>query len=182
MLDANEFVIVAEYILNKVVQTYDARAIPLPERRFLSVGGRGEVPHDTEQVSVTVEQGFSGLPGEQALGTAKYDDPRSVVITVEVVRKIPTTSVPQTGAQAGRWAKVAAGTVSGSVLDLIDPATLTDFAKVQMQDMALLLDAGIAAGQLENIGCTADVSAGTASGEYQAVVLTVTASSLGHRY
>lgn len=182
MLDKNEIVQIADYVLSMVVNTFNEHGVTLPERRYLSVGGRGEVPHDTEQVTVTVEQMYSGLPGQQALSEAKVDDPRSAVVVVEVVRKIPTTNPDGTDVlQTSRWEKLAAGQ-GGSVLPLLDPAVLSDFARTQMRDMVLLLDAGMRAGQLEQIGALADVSAGTASGAYQAMVLTLTTSSLGHRF
>ena len=42
MIDPNEFVEVAEHILNTIVTIYGEHGVDLPARRYLAVGGQGE--------------------------------------------------------------------------------------------------------------------------------------------
>jgi hypothetical protein len=149
--------------------------VDLPTRRYLAVGGQGDTVHDCEQVTVSFEQGYSGLPGNQAQEPVKCAGPRTGVYIVEVVRALPqpntvaanpTTTVPAKFAQA----------VTG--VQTLPSDVQSDIARKQMQDAMLLMDAGLRAGETMTIGALADVSAGSPQGGFQAMTLVVTASAV----
>ena len=89
MLEPHEFIEIADHILNTVVATYADHGVDLPVRRYLAVGGQGDTVHDCEQLTVSFEQGYSGLPGNQAQEPVKCNGPRTGVYIVEVVRALP---------------------------------------------------------------------------------------------
>jgi hypothetical protein len=174
MLDKNEFVDIADHILNTVVATYADQGVALPERRYLAVGGAGDTVHDCEQVTVSFEQGYSGLPGNQAQEPAKSSDPRSAVFIVEVVRQLPLpntlSSTPSTTVQS-RYA-------SDMSVQVLPADIQSDIARRQMQDAVLMLDAGLRAGETFLTGALADIAAGSPQGGFQAMTMTITASAL----
>lgn len=175
MLDPNEFAELADHILNTVVATYADHGVDLPQRRYLSVGGQGETVHDCEQVTVSFEQAYSGLPGNQAQEPVKCDGPRTGVYIVEVVRQLP---LPNTAAaNPGTTVPSRYGQVMGSV-QMLPEDVQTNIAKKQMVDAMLLMDAGLRAGQTMMTGALADVSAGAPQGGYQAMTLVISGSAL----
>ncbi len=179
MLDPNEYVDLADRILETVVATYADHEVELPTRRYLAVGGSGSTVHDCEQLTVSFEQGYSGLPGNQAQEPAKCAGPRSGVFVIEVVRALPlpnTTSSNPATTIPSRY-----GT------DVMGVATLpadvqSEIARKQMKDAMLLLDAGLRAGETSLVGSLADVSAGAPQGGFQAITLVLTISALGTYY
>ena len=174
MLDKNEFVDIADHILNTVVATYADQEVALPERRYLAVGGQGDTVHDCEQVTVSFEQGYSGLPGNQAQEAVKSSDPRSAVFIVEVVRQLPLPNTlsanPNTTVQS-RYA-------SDMSVQVLPADVQSAIARRQMQDAAILMDAGLRAGETTMTGALADISAGSPQGGYQAMTMVITASAL----
>lgn len=181
MLDKNEFVELADHILNTVVATYADHEVELPARRYLAVGGPGQTVHDCEQVTVSFEQGYSGLPGNQAMEPAKCQGPRSGVYIIEVVRALPLSNTeaanPTTTQIPSRYGNDVMG------VTILSAEVQSAIARKQMQDAMLLLDAGLRAGEtLAGIGSLADVSAGSPQGGFQAMTLTLTASALGAQY
>lgn len=175
MLDPQEFVQIADHILNTVVATYADHGVDLPERRYLAVGGQGSTVHDGEQVTVSFEQAYSGRPGMQAQEPVKCDSIRSGVYLVEVVRALPTpntvsanpnTTVPSRYGQA----------VTG--VEILPADVQSDMARRQMVDAMLLMDAGLRAGQTTTVGSLADITAGQPQGGYQAMTMVLTASAL----
>jgi hypothetical protein len=174
MLDKNEFVEIADLILNTVVATYADQGVALPERRYLAVGGQGETVHDCEQLTVSFEQGYSGLPGNQAQEPAKYIGPRTAVFIVEVVRQLP---LPNT--QASNPTTTVPSRYSSDMSVQVLPADVqSDIARKQMVDAMLLIDAGLRAGETTMVGALADVSAGSPQGGYQAMTCVITCSAL----
>jgi hypothetical protein len=175
MLDPNEFVELADLILNTVVATYADHGVALPERRYLAVGGQGETVHDCEQVTVSFEQGYSGLPGNQAQEPVKCAGPRSGVYIVEVVRALPSPNTdaanPATTVPS-RYGQEVTG------VQILPADVQSAHARKQMVDAMLLLDAGLRAGETLQIGALADVSAGSPQGLYQAMTLVLTATAL----
>lgn len=174
MLEKNEFVEIADLILNTVVATYADQGVALPERRYLAVGGQGDTVHDCEQVTVSFEQGYSGLPGNQAQEPATANDPRTAVFIVEVVRQLPlpntTSANPATTVQS-RYA-------SDMRVQVLPVDVQSDIARKQMVDAMLLLDAGLRAGQTTTTGALVDISAGSPQGGYQAITAVITCSAL----
>lgn len=174
MLEKNEFVEIADLILNTVVATYADQGVALPERRYLAVGGQGETVHDCEQLTVSFEQGYSGLPGNQAQEPSKYVGPRTAVFIVEVVRQLPLPNTlsanPETTVQS-RWAQ-------DMKVQVLPAEVQSEIARRQMVDAMLLMDAGLRAGETTMTGALADVSAGSPQGGYQAMTLVITCSAL----
>lgn len=175
MLDPQEFVQIADHILNTVVATYADHGIDLPERRYLSVGGQGSTVHDCEQVTVSFEQGYSGRPGAQAQEPVKCNSLRTGVYIVEVVRALPlsntTAANPETTVPS-RFGQVKTG------VEILPADVQSAHARKQMVDAMLLLDAGLRAGETTLTGSLADVTAGQPQGGYQAMVLVITTSAL----
>lgn len=175
MLDPNEFVEIADLILNTVVATYADHGVDLPARRYLAVGGQGDTVHDCEQLTVSFEQGYSGLPGNQAQEPVKCAGPRTGVYIVEVVRALPspnTASANPATLVPSRYGQEVTG------VQLLPVEVQSQMARKQMVDAMLLMDAGLRAGETLNLGALADVSAGSPQGLYQAMTLVVTASAV----
>lgn len=176
MLDKLELVELADLILNTVVATYAEHDVELPTRRYLAVGGPGATVHDKEQVTVSFEQAFSGLPGNQAQEPAKCGGPRSAVFVVEVVRALPlpnTVAANPTTPVPSRYGTDVEGVA------ILPAEVLSEIARKQMIDGMLLLDAGLRAGETTVVGALADVSAGSPQGGFQAMTMVLTASALG---
>jgi len=175
MLDPQEFVQIADHILNTIVATYADHQVDLPQRRYLAVGGQGGTVHDCEQVTVSFEQGYSGLPGTQAQVPARCATPRTGVYIIEVVRALPqpnTTDANPALAVPSRFGQVTTG------VQILPEDVQSDMARIQMVDAMLLLDAGLRAGETTLTGSLADVSAGQPQGGYQAMTLVLTTSAL----
>jgi hypothetical protein len=179
MIDNLEFVELADLILNTVVATYADHGVDLPTRRYLAVGGPGATVHDCEQVTVSFEQAYSGLPGNQAQEPVKCGGPRSALFIIEVVRELPTSNTeaanPATPVPS-RYGNVVSGVA------ILPAEVQSDIARRQMVDAALLLDAGLRAGETTMVGSLADVSAGQPQGGFQAITLSLTVSALGSMY
>lgn len=176
MIDPNEFVDLADHILNTVVATYADHGVDLPERRYLAVGGQGDTVHDCEQLTVSFEQGYSGLPGNQAQEPVKCDGPRTAVFVVEVVRELPQ---PNTAAAAPSTTVPAMYGEVKSGVQILPTEAQSAIARKQMVDAMLLMDAGLRAGENTIInGSLADVTAGSPQGGYQAMTLIITCAAL----
>lgn len=175
MIDPQEFVEIADHIMNTVVATYAEHGIDLPARRYLAVGGVGMTVHDCEQLTVSFEQGYSGLPGNQAETPARCGGPRTGVYVIEVVRAVaePNTAVANPATPApSRFGQEVTG------VQPLPPDVQSDIARKQMVDAMLLLDAGLRAGETTLTGSLVDVSAGQPQGGFQGMILTLTTSAL----
>lgn len=178
MFEKNEIVEIANLLLQTIVTTYGEHQVDLPARRYLSVGGLGSTVHDCEQVTVSFEQGYSGLPGNQAQEPVKCNSPRTGVFIVEVVRALPlpNTTANKTGSAVPSRYKTGAD--SSLTVSALEPETLTQVAEKQMIDAMLMMEAGLRAGETTITGTLVDVSAGQPQGGYQAMVMTVAASAV----
>lgn len=145
----------ADALLAAVESAFDASpdAQALPARRYVA---SGQTAHDCEQVTVSFQQGYLGLPGDQATTSARCDSAASLVFLVEVVRKVPVLS------QRGGAPSVEALNAAGHN-QLSDAETLLDAARSFGNDFG---------------GVLADVFAGEPSGEYQAIAANVTLANL----
>lgn len=149
-------------ILETVAVEFAANEISLPSRQYLAFGGEGETVHDCEQVTVTFVQLYNGTPGMQEQTPTRCDAPRTGVFIVEVVRCIPVLGVRGTGGKG--TSKLAPPT----------SVEFTEATKRQSQDAYVLMDAGLKAAEyLSHFNGIADVSAGQASGGFQATVMTI---------
>lgn len=73
--------------LDRIVALYDSQGIPLPTRRFWTMGPASV---DCEQVVVSFIQGYLGGPGDQASTPQRCGSaPRSAVIEVHISRDVP---------------------------------------------------------------------------------------------
>lgn len=181
-VDKDEFKAFADYTLLMVRNEFAAQGVTLPARQYITVGGRGEVPHDTEQMTLTLEQINAGFPGiTQTTGMHEYDA-RTILFVVEVVRQIPIPGDDQVANQStstSKFDRIKAEISAGqkpeqiSPLDLLDPDSLTNFAYTQMEDMACLYSAGMAVAAGYNQGVSIDVQAGPPSGAFQGTVMTI---------
>ena len=181
-VDKNEFVDFAVFTMTVLQNSFAAQGVALPSRQYMTVGGRGEVPHDTEQMTLTLEQAYSGFPGITSTTAMHSYDPRTVMFVVEVVRQIPIpgdTSAAPTNTSVSKFDRIKAEVASGknpeqiSPLDLLDDTTLTNFAKTQMMDMACLFDSAMTLSEMYGQGVSIDVMAGPPSGAFQATVMTL---------
>jgi hypothetical protein len=149
----------AEHILETLNETFAAAGVALPSLQFFTLGGEGASTHLCEQVTVSVEQLYSGTPESQAQTPVRCDGPRTVSFAVELVRCAPT------------------GTVRGRSTPLPvqeDANQQSTVAFERMQDMELLLRSGMYA-------CAAtwfqtgivDVSAAPPNGGFQSLVMSI---------
>jgi hypothetical protein len=73
--------------LEKVEAVFQAYNVPLPERRYWTIGTPAI---DCEQLVVSFVQAYLGTPGDEASTPQRCHQPRSVVISISVAREIPT--------------------------------------------------------------------------------------------
>lgn len=145
--------------LNAIYLEHGDDVTALPVRQFVSTGGPGSQPHDCEQVTVSVGQIYTGTPGNPSEGPMKcFNTALAAVYHVEVVRQsIPTTQGSRRGMQSPTS---------------LSPEDENSFAKIQLQDARLMLQAGLLVGD-NYLGSVADVAPGPESGGYQAMTMTV---------
>lgn len=73
-------------VLNRVINVYNSYSMPLPARRYYTLG----VPVvDCEQVVVSLIQMYVGSPGDEATEPRRCNDPRSAVLNISVSRAVP---------------------------------------------------------------------------------------------
>ena len=77
-------------VLEKTIEVFEEYNVPLPSRRFWTVG---EPAIDCEQLVVSFIQTYLGLPGNQASEPQRCQSPRSVVLTISISREIPVVGV-----------------------------------------------------------------------------------------
>lgn len=142
--------------LNDVIDTFAANGVDLPERQYLTVGNSSEVIHDCEQVTVTFEQAYTGLPGNPDGTTPVCSSPSSAVLAIEIVRCIETPKQAR-----------------GGIPKPVEADAHTKDALIQVTDAYLLLEAGMSSIRKNFLGGVAEVSAGTANGAMQGMVMSL---------
>lgn len=90
--DAYSVLNVMQGVLDRVVAIYESYGVPLPARRYWTMG---QPATDCEQVVVSFIQMYLGAPGDEAADPQRCNVPRSIVMQVSVSRAIPV--VGQTG-------------------------------------------------------------------------------------
>ena len=88
--DALNIVDLMDNILADVVATFESYAVPLPSRRYWTVG---QSAIDCEQLTLALTQGFLGSPGNQLSEPQRCTVPRSVVVLITVAREVPVVGV-----------------------------------------------------------------------------------------
>lgn len=74
-------------VLEKVCTVFQSYNIPLPERRYWTLGGQPVI--DCEQLVVSMVQMYLGAPGDEAATPQRCHVPRSVSLSILLSRKIP---------------------------------------------------------------------------------------------
>lgn len=106
--DALNIVDMLDGILSRVVTTFESYSVPLPTRRYWTVG---QSSIDCEQLTVTLVQTYLGSPGNQLTTPQRCTAPRTAVVLVTVAREIPTVSIngrPPTAANIEEAAQISA--------------------------------------------------------------------------
>jgi hypothetical protein len=188
IVDKNEFTDFAQFAFTCIRNAFDAQGVALPDRQYMTVGSRGEVPHDTEQITLTLEQVYSGFPGITATTAMNVWDPRTATFVVELVRQIPIpgdSDAPPSNTSVSRFDRIKSEMAASknpeqiAPIDLLDDDTLTAMALDQMRDMACLYDAGMTLSDLYQQGVSIDVMAGPPSGAFQGVIMSIGFTTTG---
>lgn len=85
--DAKPLAYMMSEVLNRVIIVYEHFSMPIPERRYWTLG---EPAVDCEQLVVSFIQLYLGYPGDEATEPKRCKDPRSATLHVRVSRKVPT--------------------------------------------------------------------------------------------
>ena len=86
--DAKNLANMLQGVLDRVITIYDSYNMPLPGRRYYTMG----VPAvDCEQVVVSFIQMYLGTPGDEATTPRRCHDPRSATLNISVSRAVPIT-------------------------------------------------------------------------------------------
>ena len=85
--DAKNLALLMQNVLDAVITTYTSYTMPLPGRRYYTLGSPAI---DCEQVTVSMLQMYIGSPGDEATSPRRCNDPRSVTLLVQVSREVPT--------------------------------------------------------------------------------------------
>lgn len=151
---ADELFQTAELVFEHILNVFQQYSTPLPDRQFITMGTAEDTVHDCEQVSLSISQVYSGLPGAQMNEPKPCFDNYTAVMVVSIVRCIPTPSGRATTAPAA------------------DAITRTAFT--QSRDAMLLLQGASDALEAQQFlmgGGVADVMVGKPTGNMQAVTL-----------
>jgi hypothetical protein len=76
-------------VLERVEAVFQSYNVPLPARRYWTVG---QTAIDCEQLVVTLLQVYLGPPGDQASAPQRCNMPRTAVMAVTIAREIPVVS------------------------------------------------------------------------------------------
>lgn len=75
-----------DQLLETVVGIYEQQGVPAPARRFWMMN---EPAEDCEQLVVSFQQGYLGVPGDAAAEAQNCNVPRTAVINIYVTREHP---------------------------------------------------------------------------------------------
>jgi hypothetical protein len=84
--EATRVVDFLDEVLSRIEATFQSYNIPLPSRRYWTVG---QPALDCEQLVLTLIQIYLGPPGDQASQPYRCNQPRTAVMSVMVSREIP---------------------------------------------------------------------------------------------
>lgn len=145
-----------ELVLARINTVFADAGVALPARQYMSAGGQGETVHDSEQVTVSFDQMYTGSPGEQSQVPAHVDGQRTAAFVIEIVRAVPVARIT-------RAAEIPP-----------TPEEMNTNTQLRVTDAWLLMDAGLAAGQeLNYTGSLVDITAGAPQGGMQATTMTL---------
>lgn len=84
--DATALSAYMQEILDRVVNVYDSFNMPIPSRRYWTMG---DPVVDCEQLVVSFVQAYIGSPGDEANDPRRCRDPRSATVNIRVSRQVP---------------------------------------------------------------------------------------------
>jgi hypothetical protein len=152
--DAKNLAVLMQNVLNAVINTYTSYTMPLPGRRYWTLGTPAV---DCEQVVVSMLQMYIGSPGDEATSPRRCNDPRSVTLLVQVSREVPTVG---TNGRAP----------SGDAIQ--------DGSEISAYDAWILLDSSRLLDQWDpanfGLGVIATVETSSPEGGFQTVSMTIT--------
>lgn len=155
--ESQTLIINLEELIQVINAEFEQEQVALPTRQYIGVGGAGDTAWDCEQLTVTVEQIYSGLPGQQSQEPVRCDMPHSGVIIVSLVRCIPGPT------QAGR---AAPQPPTAEALDA--------YGRQALVDAWILMRAGQTFADTQSfVGGLTDVTVSPPQGQYQALVMTL---------
>jgi hypothetical protein len=79
--------LVIDRVLETVEAVFQSYNVPLPERRYWTIGAPAI---DCSQLVVSFVQAYLGLPGDEASTPQRCQQPRSAVISISIAREVPT--------------------------------------------------------------------------------------------
>lgn len=147
ILDRDRIFNLGQHVLEVINSVFEQASVKLPSKQYVAIG---PTAHDCEQVTVGFEQIYLGPPGLQAEEPQQCNVPRSVVWRCEVVRQVPV--------------------VSGGRAESPSAKRMNEYAKEQLRDMYLLLEAGAYSDE-DWLGVITDGAVTQAQGGYQAAIL-----------
>jgi hypothetical protein len=142
-------------ILDAVINTYQSYSMPLPGRRYWTLG---EPSVDCDQVVVSMLQMYIGSPGDEATEPRRCNDPRSATLTVSVSRAVPVVGPSGNAPTAD---------------DIQDASTVSAYDAWILLDSAKFLDQWNPNGTF-GLGVIATVETNAPEGGYQTVTMTIT--------
>ena len=154
--DARALADFLQEILDRVVNVYESFNMPVPARRYWTMG----IPAvDCEQLVVSFIQAYIGSPGDEANQPRRCRDPRSATVNVKVSREVPVVG-PNGRAPSAEDIEAFSEVVAYDTWILLEGA-----ANLDPWD-----DAGV------GLGFIATVDATTPEGGFQTTTLTLTAA------
>ena len=154
--DAKHLKVFLDKVLQTVVQKYEDYGMPVPARRYWTIG---LAPVDCEQLVVSFQQMYLGAPGAQASAPQKTEAPRTATFSISVARAVPS------GGQNGGAPSVP---------------SLTKAATVAAYDSWILIESAASFDQWEEggygMGVIATVDTLQPEGGFQVVTLSCTTS------
>lgn len=86
--EAKNLAVFMQEVLDRVISSYESYNMPLPGRRYWTLG---EPVIDCEQLVVSFVQLYLGSPGDEQTSPRRCHDPKTAVINIQVARPIPIT-------------------------------------------------------------------------------------------
>jgi len=95
-------------ILEKVETVFQSYNVPLPQRRYWTMGTPAI---DCDQVVVSFSQMYLGTPGDQVNTPQRCNVPRTAIVNISIAREVPTVGMngrPPTGEKIQQGAALSA--------------------------------------------------------------------------
>lgn len=153
-----------ERLHNSIITTFNEKGVGLPVRQYFAAGDEAQNAWDCEQLTLNVTQVYLGIPGTPTIQPRGCDLAMNADFVVQLVRCVPQPTTIR----------------SGSALRPPSAAALTEMTHVQGIDASILLESVF--NMRFGGGLIASVSFTGVQGEYQATILTISASLSDYLY